>query len=347
MKFDFCIGNPPYQQSDGGAQSSARPTYQYFSLAAKEIAKINCLVQPSRWMTGGKGLDNYRQEMLDDKSIKVLYDYANPKDVFKDVDIKGGVCIYLRDEKYIGECECHRCSTDGESISKRYLRNDNDTIFIREPILISIKNKVQEIQKQNNEEEVVEDKTSPLKPYGLRGDVFKSEEKYNLPPMSKKIITSGYIIIGLGEKNRREIRYVDKNYPFPKNGNINKYKLFVTRNYGCGEIGEIMATPVLATPGMACTETFIEIGAFDTKEELNALYKYFCTKFFRTLVGIRKQDQGASRAVYHYVPWQNFTNNSDIDWLKSISEIDEQLFLKYKLDETEKQFIKEKIKEME
>ena len=98
---------------------------------------------------------------------------------------------------------------------------------------------------------------------------------------------------------------------------------------------------------MACTETFIQIGPFDTESEMKHMYKYLCTKFFRFMVGIRKHDQGASRSVYHYVPLQDFTNKSDIDWNKTISEIDKQLYKKYGLSEDEIEFIEEKVQPME
>ena len=340
MKFNYCIGNPPYQVSDGGAQASAKPVYQHFSESSKEIASVVCLVQPSRWMTGGKGLYDYRDSMIHDKHIKLLHDYANSKEVFANVNIKGGVCIYMRDENYEGDCKCIRHNSDGTFESTRPLCDGEDSIFIREPMLVSIKNKV------NLDDGTIEDITSPRKPYGLSGDVFKDESKYGLPETSTSPIKNGYQIIGLDSGQKRVIRYVEKDYPFPRKDNIDKYKLFVTRNYGCGEIGEVPATPVLATPVLACTETFIEIGSFDTKEELDNLYKYFCTKFFRAMVGIRKQDQCASRAVYHYIPLQDFTSESDIDWSKPVSDIDKQLYEKYGLTEDEIKFIETKIKEM-
>ena len=339
MKFDYCIGNPPYQVLDGGAQASAKPVYQYFSETAKDIATVNCFVQPSRWMTGGKGLDDYRNTMIHDKHVKLLHDYADSKEVFANVDIKGGVCVYIRNEHYEGDCKCIRHDSYGITESIRPLCDGTDSIFIREPMLVTIKNKV---DLSNGS---IEDIASPRKPYGFRGDIFKNESKYGLPKMSNIPIKDGYTVLGL-DGLKRVNRYVDKNYPFPKKQNLNKYKLFVTRNYGCGEIGEIPATPVLATPTMACTETFIEIGSFDTQEELNNLYHYFCTKFFRAMVGVRKQDQGAARQVYHYVPLQDFTSNSDIDWTQSIANIDKQLYKKYNLSKEEIDFIETHVKEM-
>lgn len=331
MEFTVICGNPPYQLSDGGAQASATPIYNKFIEQAKRLnPKYLTMIVPSRWMTGGKGLDKFRDVMINDDSIKELHDFVDSKMCFSGVDIKGGVCYFLRDNTYHGNCHCVRHDVNGSEESIRPLCENGDNIFIREPKLISIKNKV------NLTVGVVENISSPQKPYGLRGDVFKDESKYGLGKMSDTPIENGYSIIGLGEGQKRIYKYVDKNYKFPKCDNLEKYKLFVTRNYGCGELGEIAATPILAKPGMACTETFIEIGPFDTEDELNNFYSYFKTKFFRAMVGIRKQDQGAARGIYHYVPIQDFSKL----WT------DEELYKKYKLTQDEINFIETNIKAM-
>ena len=343
MEFDAVIGNPPYQIMDGGAKASSMPVYQYFVECGKKInAHFISLIMPSRWMTGGKGLDKFRSNMINDRHIIRLYDYLDSKVIFSNVDIKGGVCYFLRNRDLENLCEIHTFDTQGEKISNRYLKDGDDEIYIRYILMISIKNKV--IIKNN---ENIEKITSPLKPYGLRGDVFKDPSKYNLPSFSDTFINSGYTIIGLDDSQKRIKKFVPKTYPFPKTDMLNKYKIFLTRNYGCGIIGEVPATPILATPGMACTETFIQIGPFDTESEMKHMYKYLCTKFFRFMVGIRKHDQGASRSVYHYVPLQDFTNKSDIDWNKTISEIDKQLYKKYGLSEDAIEFIEEKVEPME
>ena len=343
MEFNAVIGNPPYQIMDGGAKASSMPVYQYFVECGKKInAHFISLIMPSRWMTGGKGLDKFRSNMINDRHIIRLYDYLDSKVIFSNVDIKGGVCYFLRNRDLENLCEIHTFDTQGEKISNRYLKDGDDEIYIRYILMISIKNKV--IIKNN---ENIEKITSPLKPYGLRGDVFKDPSKYNLPSFSDTFINSGYTIIGLDDSQKRIKKFVPKTYPFPKTDMLNKYKIFITRNYGCGIIGEVPATPVLATPGMACTETFIQIGPFDTESEMKHMYKYLCTKFFRFMVGIRKHDQGASRTVYHYVPLQDFTNKSDIDWNTTISEIDKQLYKKYGLSEDEIEFIEEKVQPME
>ena len=139
-----------------------------------------------------------------------------------------------------------------------------------------------------------------------------------------------------------------KDYPFPKiSPCFHKYKVFIAEAYGCGAIGEVPSTPVLSTPGEACTETFLEIGPFDTKTQASNVIKYIKTKFFRTLVGIQKQTQHTTQKVYRFVPIQDFTTNSDINWDDNINGLDIQLFKKYKLNQEEIDFIQKNIKEME
>lgn len=343
MKFDAVVGNPPYQLSDGGAQASATPIYNLFVEIAKKLSdKYVSLIMPSRWMTGGKGLDSFRREMIHDEHILKLFDHFNAADCFSNVDIKGGICYFLRDKNITGLCEVVSYTKDGIFISIRKLCEEGDEIFIRENRLISIKRKVQSLTNESFESIV-----SAMKPYGLRGDVFKNPQKYNLPPMSNEFIEDGLTIWGLDATQKRSKKYVQRDYPIPKQEYIGGYKLFVSRNQGTGVLGEEFSTPIFASPNECCTETFVVIGLFTDKQEMMNCWKYICTKFFRAMVGIRKNDQGAGRAIYKFVPLQNFTDKSDIDWSKSIPEIDQQLYKKYNLTDEEISFIESKIKPME
>lgn len=342
MRFDFCIGNPPYQERDGGAQASARPVYQYFSESVKGIADVQCLIQPFRWMTGGKGLDHYRDSMIHDKHIKLLCDFADSKIVFSNVEIKGGVCVYLRDSSYEGDCKCIRHDSNGVSESFRPLCDGDDDIFIRDPVLVSIKHKLGDIE-YNTLSCIV----SARKPYGFVAETMQKASKYGLPEFCNEPQKNGFKILGLGNNQRRAWQYLPIDYPIPRmNDGLMKYKVFVAEAYGRGEIGEIPSVPVLAGPGDLCTETFLQIGPFDTKIEAIHLISYIKTKFFRTLVGIKKQTQHTTQKVYKYVPLQDFTDQSDIDWSKSVHEIDLQLYKKYGLSDEEIRFIEEKIKSM-
>ena len=137
--------------------------------------------------------------------------------------------------------------------------------------------------------------------------------------------------------SKRVYKYLEKDYPFERNEGLNKYKIFIAESYGCGEIGDVPSTPILATPRELCTETFIQIGPFDTKLERDNCYSYIKTKFFRALVGIRKQTQHATRTVYQFVPIQDFSK----PWT------DEELYKKYKLTKEEIDFIESMIRPME
>lgn len=332
MKFDVIISNPPYHLSDGGAQASATPIYHLFVNTAKKLnPHFITMILPSRWMTGGKGLDKFRNSMIHDKHIRVLHDFMDSGDCFTGVEIKGGVCYFLWDRDNEGKCAIYRHEKDKTTQSNRYLVEKGDSIFIRYNELIEIKNKVWSKEKVSFSNIV-----SAMKPYGLRGDVFKNIAKYELPPLSKTPIAGGYKILGL-DGAKRAFRYIPKNYPLPKTDMLNDYKLFVPRNWGAGDLADIPSAIYIASPGELCTETFIQIGPFHSSGEAQNALSYFKTKFFRALVGIRKQDQGASKAVYQFVPIQDFS--------KPLT--DEFLYDKYNLSQEEINFIESMIRPME
>lgn len=342
MKFDAVVGNPPYQVMDGGAQASATPVYNLFVDGAKKLSpEYISMIMPARWMTGGKGLDAFRANMLHDKRLLSLYDHFNARDCFESVEIKGGICYFLWSSKHNGACNVVSYIDNEIICSQRELDSDGE-IFIRDSRLISIKKKVV-TDCFSSFDSIV----SSMKPYGLRGDFFKDPRKYNLPAISSVPIKGGYEIIGLDDKQKRVLRYIPANYPIPKKELLNDYKIFVARNYGIGLMGETPASPIIARPGQLCTETFIQVGPFASEAESRNCLKYFKTKLFRILVSMRKNDQGAGRNVYHYVPLQDFTEHSDIDWSKSILEIDQQLYRKYNLSAEEIAFIEKMIKPME
>jgi hypothetical protein len=341
VKINAIVGNPPYQVMDGGAGASAIPVYNLFVNVAKKVnPNYISLIMPSRWMTGGRGLDDFRTEMITDHHIMMIHDYLNGNECFENVEIKGGVCYFLWSQKF--DAKCHIISHLADEIveSIRYLKDDeNDDIFIRDPRLLGIKNKVS----SNNSFDVM---VSSMKPYGLRGDFFQDTQKYNLPEVSDVRIPNGIEIIGLDAKQKRVSRFASKDYPLPNRTGIDGYKIFVPRNYGIGLMGEAPANPILAQPGQACTETFVQIGIFDSYEEMVNCKKYLDTKFLRCIVSIRKKDQGAGKNVYRFVPNQDFSSKSDIDWTKNVADIDRQLYAKYGLTDDEVQFIESMIKPM-
>ena len=308
MQFDVIIGNPPYQMSDGGGTgSSAMPIYQLFVQQAKKVNPIYLvMIMPSRWMTGGKHLDEFRKEMLGDKHIQVLHDYINAGDCFPQVQIEGGVCFFMRNAKHNGKCKVFLHQSDGNIIeSERYL-DDGGDIMIRDANVISILQKVQ-AKKEPSFEKIV----SKRNPFNLVGDI----ENFVTTQKTGRKILCRY-------ENKRQVLYLKDNVNITRNADIlPKYKLFVSKADG--------------EPNMICSETFLCIFTKD-KTEAGCISDYMKTKFFRFMVGIRK-NKNMTHDTYLYVPLQDFSH----PWT------DEMLYKKYGLDEDEIAFIESMIRPME
>ena len=334
---------------DGGAGASAVPVYNKFMDISKQ-AKPNfvSLVMPARWYTGGRGLDSFRKIMIEDKRLEILNDYVDAQCVFNNVQIKGGVCYFLWNAKWNKECRITTHTPDLETplLSVRYLQDDKDSIFVRDPRILEIKKSISR-WRTKYKEATFDTIVSSMKPYGLRGDFFKNPSKYNLPPISQEPLRNGFTIVGLGDNMRRTLRYVPNNYPLPNAEGLNSFKIFIPRNWGTGKLEDSTYNTYLANPHELCTETFVQVCPFVTVEERDNCNRYMQTKFFRITVSIKKQDQGAGKEVYSYVPLQDFTSKSDIDWTLSIADIDQQLYTKYHLSKELVHFIDTMIKPME
>ena len=322
MKFSVIIGNPPYQLNDGGFGASAMPIYHKFIETAMNLnPRYISMIIPSRWFAGGKGLDDFRAKMLSDKRLKVLVDHPNAEDCFPGVEIKGGVCYFLWDSKYNGECEVVSMLA-GEEVSRAKRSLDEHDTFIRFNQSIDI---IKKIKAKN--ESTLDKKVSSRKPFGFATNFnnFKQKEFKN----SVKI----YANPALGK-----IGYVDtKNIEVNKSW-VGKYKvLLAMAAEGKGTYpNNITGKPLLAEPGSCCTETYLVADVFDDKENAENFAKYTKTRFFRFLVSLKKNTQHLSKDRFSFVP--------DLDMSKEWT--DEKLFKRYELNEKEQDFIKSIVKEM-
>ena len=348
MKIDAIIGNPPYQIMDGGAGASAIPVYNKFVDISRRLpSRYISMIMPARWYTGGRGLETFRKNMLEDTHLQILHDYIDGRMLFNNVEIKGGICYFLLNSVWEGECTItnHFFNTESTIQTLRFLKSDDDNVFIRDPRMFSLKEKIAR-KRIELQEDTFDSVVSRMRIYGLRGDFFKSPHKYGLPPISDEKMDGAITIVGLGDNLRRTKKYVSPNYPIPCKDGLDQFKIFIPRNWGSGKYEDSIYKTYLAQPNEICTETFLQVFPCSNSKERDNCNKYMQTKFFRIVVCIRKQDQSAAKDVYRFVPLQDFKDSSDIDWSRSIAEIDKQLYAKYDLTDEEIRFIESMIKPM-
>ncbi len=320
MTFDVIIGNPPYQLADGGNAASAKPLYHLFVQQAIRLSpRYLSMIIPARWYSGGKGLDEFRDLMLNDTRLSYLVDYFDSNDCFPGIDLSGGVCYFLWDQQHSGDCIVRSIINGKESIIQRPLIEKGNDSFVRFNSSISILEKIKQFQESSFIQLV-----SSRKPFGIA-----TNEKINT------------------EKGINGIKI----YAYPKNGYIesskvsaNKqsvYKPKVLISYAYGERGNfpylVIGKPFIGEVNSCCSETYLMIGPFDTTNECENVMSYIRTKFFRFLVLLRKNTQHATSKVYQFVPLQDFSHT----WT------DERLYKKYCLTEDEIAFIESMIRPME
>ncbi len=342
MKFDVVIGNPPYQIEDGGANASAKPIYNHFVDAGKKLtSEYLTLIIPARWFVGGRGLNSFREEMLNDTRIKEIHDFINPQDVFPNTNIRGGVCYFLWDANY-DYSEKTRFVTykNGKIVNdvNRPLRTKNTDLLIRDSLAPQVIKKVFQDSKTRSLEDIV----SSLRPFGFRG-YFINDKRFK---SSDTGIEKPVICYGRGMKKG----YIERNI-ISKNAEwIDKWKIFTPRANNIGtELNDDNLNTHVMPPSTICTESYIVIGAdmdLNKKSAIN-LSTYLRTKFARYLHSVAKASQDATSKTYRFIPVQNFDEKSDIDWSTSISNIDKQLYKKYNISKDEAEHIEKSIKEME
>jgi len=287
------------------------------------------LIMPAKWYTDGKGLEAFRNEMLNDDRIAKLFDFADSHDCFPTVDIAGGVCYLLWDSNYHGNCE-FTSVLHGERRTAHRKLNEGDS-FIRSIDAIGIVNKIKKISK-----DYLNTKVSSRKPFGLATNIVPTED--------------GDIIL---KYNKGKGPYKTELVPINKD-KINKWKIiasYLTAEHA-GQTDSngqkrILSSLDILRPGEICTETYLVLDALDTEEEANALFKYMKTQLVRFLIAQLAATQHLSKDKFAFVPLQDFTPSSDIDWSQSVADIDRQLYKKYGLTEEETAFIERTIKPME
>ncbi|HLS11812.1 MAG TPA: Eco57I restriction-modification methylase domain-containing protein [Flavobacteriaceae bacterium] len=343
MNFDVIVGNPPYQVSDGGAQASARPIYHNFVNIAKRLEpSFISMIMPTRWYAGGRGLNEFRKSMLNDNRISELHDFLKPELIFPNINLRGGICFFLWNKQYDNSKDLTEMFTYKDSLSptayRRSLKTKGSKILIRHYKAIEILNKIRGYRCFTS----FEDNVSSLRPFGFRG-YFTKDERFNETDTD---LENPVVCYGRGkQKGFVEREFISKNTDW-----IDKFKVFTPRANNIGtELNDDNLNTFTGEPNTICTESYMVVGAELDLNEVSAsnLGKYFKTKFARFQHSVGKASQDATSKTYRFVPLQNFTSDSDIDWNKSIPEIDAQLYEKYGLTAEEVEFIEEMIKPME
>lgn len=342
MKFDYIIGNPPYQEDVLNKGDRANPIYDKFMDESYKIGSTVELIHPARFLfNAGQTPKAWNQKMLSDEHLKVLYYEADASRIFPNTEIKGGVAITLH-------------STKGS-----YGAIDTFTQYNELNAIIHRVAKIEGAAPRLN---------SIIASQGLYrfSDLFFDEHPEASAHIGagtgRKIVSSimeklpdVFVDQPSGNKNyvrflgrvgsKRIYKCIERRF-LEENEFVDYYNLFIPEANNSGKYGETLTEPVVSHPGEGASDTFLSAGQFESESEPINLTKYMKTKFFRSLLGVKKVTQHCPPAVWKMIPLQDFTPASDIDWSKSIPEIDQQLYRKYGLDQTEIDFIESHVKEM-
>ena len=322
MKFDVIIGNPPYQLEVGVDKDNySIPIYQKFVEQAKKLnPRFLVMITPSRWFSGGRGLDEFRSSMLNDNRIRTIFDYPEASVCFPGVQIKGGVQYFLWDRDNYGECKVTTYLNDkiSDTVVRTLLEEGCDT-FIRYNEAISVLHKVRSLAQY-----YIDKLVSPQTPFGFYTS-FKGFSKQNADDV-ELYISGGKSFVPKKSINKSE-------------DIIDKWKVFIPKA-GSGSDSfphPILGIPFVGKPNTVCNQTYLYIGPFEDKITCNNVISYISTKFFRFMVLMKKSTQDAMRGVYYFVPIQDFSK----PWT------DEELYAKYNLNEEEIAFIESMIRPMD
>ena len=345
FKFDVVIGNPPYQEEVKG--TSDRPIYNLFMDESYEIAERACFITPARFLfNAGKTPKTWNQKMLEDEHLKVEFFEQDSAKVFGNTNIIGGVAVTYRDsDMNFGAIGTFTAFPELNEILKKVVKT-NSGIFSN---IVFGQNIYQYTDKLHEDYPNAEGLLSKGHKYDVTSTAF---DRLAFVFFDKKPHDGNSYIQVLGlQNNKRVYKWVRRDY-ISNHVSLPKYKAFIgTSNGASGTLGDVAArmisTPLLGTPFVGTTQTFLTVGSFETEEEAKAVLKYVRSKFARALLGVLKVTQHNTSEKWKYVPLQDFTPASDIDWSQSIREVDQQLYKKYGLDETEVEFIESHVKELE
>ena len=337
MKFDVVIGNPPYQEDRPGTR--AKPIYPYFMDSAYQIAEKSILITPARFLfNAGDTKKAWNKKMLEDPHLQVLFYESISSKVFQNTDIKGGVAITYYDKNQLSTpIEVFSPYKEMREILKKlssYLdKNLSQHAYTAQGYKLT---------DQFHQDWPMESEELPNKTL-VTTNIF---DKFPYIFLENKPNEGQYIkIFGRLSTGDRVYRWVKESY-IDTVSNFNKYKVFLPKSNGSGQFGEPLSSPIIAEPGLGHTQTFMSLGSFEVENEAEACLKYIKSKFARAMLGILKITQHNPMATWRCVPLQDFTSSSDIDWTKSVAEIDQQLYQKYGLNEEEINFIETHVKEM-
>ncbi|MCP9317914.1 Eco57I restriction-modification methylase domain-containing protein [Lactobacillus helveticus] len=344
MKFDVVIGNPPYQENR--ENTSDTPIYPEFVDLSFKLCNLVTLITPSRFLfNAGKTPKAWNEKMLMNEHLKVVQYFSKSDEVFPHTDIKGGVAITLFDKnKELGPIKFFTPFKELNSIVKKVL-NYKGFMPLSNIVYSSDSYKLTDLFHKDYPN--AKNRLSKGHMYSVTTNIFDKLPEVFTDQPSKEC---NYIGIYGRSQGKRALKFIPKKY-VNNFKNLHNYKIFVPKSNGSGALGEVLSTPLIGEPLIGepligHTQTFISIGNFKNKEEANSLLKYIKTKFARVMLGTLKVTQHNPKNTWHNVPMQNFSNNSDIDWSKSISEIDQQLDEKYSLSNDEINFIETKVQAM-
>lgn len=307
------------------------------------LAPQGTLIHPARFLfNAGKTPKEWNDKMLADRYYRVVNYWANSTEIFPTVDIKGGVATsywnktitfepiglfsaFVELRQILHRVEKNEPKSFSEIVAPRELYRITDLLYQEHPEL--------------------EGRQSVGHKYSLGANIFEAFPELFYDECPQTIEHEMACVYGRGN-NLRCYKWIKRGY-ISEPENFTKYKVILPKSNGSGAIGEILSAPIIGKPMIGYTDTFICIGAFDTRAEAEACLKYVKTKFARTMLGLLKVTQDNSKDTWRLIPLQDFTAESDIDWTLSIAEIDRQLYRKYGLDEKEIAFIEEKVRAME